>query len=191
MPILRSSLQLCPTSSKPAGFSLIEIMVALAIAIILLGVAVPSMSTWLRKNTLNTLSANLVSTLQQARSEAIKRNGRVLVCASNVAGTDCESATPTNWGAGGWLVCTDLNGDARCDASTAAIPNPIRRERAIEPSRAVITGPSNPIRFNATGSQGEVGGDSATITATGNWSGATPLSITVAASGIIKGSRVP
>ncbi|MGP1665109.1 MAG: GspH/FimT family pseudopilin [Rhodanobacter sp.] len=135
------------------GFTVIEILVAIAIASILAAVAVPSLSGFLRNVKLNSISGSLVASLQQARGEAIARNQRVLVCPSNPARTDC--AATADWGVNGWLLCYDGNADGVCDASTADAPNPIRVEEKVDTTFAAVTGPAAAIRFGPSGSQGD------------------------------------
>jgi prepilin-type N-terminal cleavage/methylation domain-containing protein len=169
------------------GFSLIEIMVAIGIVAIIAGVGVPSLSGILKNIKINAISSALVASLQQARGEAIKSNRGVLVCPSNSAATDCAGST--DWGINGWLLCYDSDADSICDPSTDTLPNPIRVEGKVESAFAEVLGPPNPIRFTPSGSQGVTGAGMVTVTIKGAWSGAVPLSITVAGSGLIKGSR--
>ena len=61
----------------PRGFTLIELMVTLAVAAILLAVGVPGLRNILLSNRLATTANDVVVALNLARSEAIKRNTRV------------------------------------------------------------------------------------------------------------------
>ncbi|HUE90567.1 GspH/FimT family pseudopilin [Pseudomonas sp.] len=83
------------------GFTLIELMVALAVLAILLGIAVPSFSSMLRDSRASTLASELQGALQLARSEAIKRRQGVVVCRRKPDESVCQDGT--DW-AGGWLV---------------------------------------------------------------------------------------
>jgi type IV fimbrial biogenesis protein FimT len=83
------------------GFTLIELMVTIAILAIAISLAAPSFSSMLRDNRIATISSELQAALQFARSEAIKRRLNVVVCRRNALGTACENGT--DWGAG-WLV---------------------------------------------------------------------------------------
>ena len=170
-----------------SGFTLIEILVTVAIAAILAGVAVPSLSGFLRTIKLNSISTSLVTSLQLARSEAIKRNQGIMVCPSDSARTGCVATT--DWGVNGWLVCYDADADGVCDVSTAGLPNPIRVDDKVEATFAAIAGPAAAIRFAPSGSQSGAAPATVTVSITGTWSGATPLAISVAGSGLIKGSR--
>ena len=84
-----------------AGFTLVELMVTIAVIAILAVVAAPSMSALLNANRVSASAGELVAGLQLARSEAIRRNTRVIVCATDgsVSGTTAclGSATWTNW----------------------------------------------------------------------------------------------
>ena len=82
-----------------AGFTLIELMVTLAIAAILLMVAAPSMTAFKRNSELTSLSNTLLSAVNAARGEAMKRN-----MAAYIAPTDGGSS----WGVG-WVVFVDKN----------------------------------------------------------------------------------
>lgn len=79
------------------GFTLIEMMMTIAIAVILLMLAVPSFQQIIITNRLTTQTNNLISDLALARSEAIKRGARIAVCKTN-SGTNCVSGAA--WGDG-------------------------------------------------------------------------------------------
>lgn len=163
-------------------------MITILISAILLAITIPSFTVFLKTVRLNSLSATIVSSLQEGRSEAIKRNARVLVCASDSAGAACRR--DADWGSEGWIVCYDNDADNTCDPTADTMPNPIRREKAVNNGIARITGPVSPIGFNPTGSQGAVGSTPLTITiVAGAERGAPSRSITMAATGLIKGTR--
>ncbi len=85
---------------KAAGFTLIELMITLLVGAILLSIAVPSFRTFVQNSRLTTESNSLVYSLNLARSNAVKTDGSVQVCAST-NGTSCGGI----W-ANGWIVCT-------------------------------------------------------------------------------------
>ena len=82
---------------RARGFTLIELMVMVAVLGILAVIAVPSMTAMVNSSRLRGATGELIATLQMARSEAIRRNARVTVCASNDGSTCTNSATWTRW----------------------------------------------------------------------------------------------
>ena len=171
-------------SCAHSGFTLIESLVVVAIVATLLSVALPSFNTMVRKFRLNAVVSTLSASLQQPRSEAIKTNGRVLVCPRDASSDACTQST--DWARNGWIVCYDLNGNDRCDASTALLPNPVLVAQGIDSELVSVTGPATFIRFNPDGTQGAAGASTVDISVRGTWSGAPELPASVTASGQIK-----
>ena len=95
-----------------------ELMVTIAIAGILLGVAIPSFTSIISSNRLTTYTNELVTALNLARSEAIKRGVQVTV--RKVDAKSCTK-TGTNW-KDGWDVFVDINGNETCDDATPSTP---------------------------------------------------------------------
>lgn len=87
------------------GFTLTEAMVTLAILSLLLGVAATSLADLAHGLRLQALSADLFQQLLLARSEAIKRNGRVVLCKS----ADGQACTREGGWHQGWLLFHDAN----------------------------------------------------------------------------------
>lgn len=89
------------------GFTLVELLVTLAVGVILLAIAIPSYSVFVRANRLASVANDLVSAIHMTRSEAIKRGKRVTLCKTG----DATSAAPTCDAAAswqhGWLVFVD------------------------------------------------------------------------------------
>ncbi len=86
-----------------AGFTLIELMVGVAIMAVLLMVGVPSFQSAVASNRLTSSTNDVVSALALARTEAIRRGTRVTVCKSTNA-TAC--VTSGNWSQG-WIIFID------------------------------------------------------------------------------------
>ena len=86
------------------GFTLIELMVTLAVLARVLGIAVPSFNGMLQDSRASSVGSEHHGALQLARSEAIKRRKAVVVCRRNADGSNCENGT--DW-ASGWLIMTD------------------------------------------------------------------------------------
>ena len=85
------------------GFTLIELMVTLAVLAIVLGIAVPSFTQQIRNNGSVALTSEFQAALNYARAEAVKRATRVSICPST-NGTSCLTAT--DWHKG-WMVFVD------------------------------------------------------------------------------------
>lgn len=85
---------------RQAGFTLVELMVTVAIAAILLGIGVPSFRALIENNRIAAASNDVVTALQYARSEAVKRGVLVDVCGT------ADQATCIVAGATGSLVRT-------------------------------------------------------------------------------------
>ncbi|MEO0574912.1 MAG: GspH/FimT family pseudopilin [Pseudomonadota bacterium] len=98
--------------SRAGGYTVLELMLAVAIVAIVAGFAVPSFLSTIRANRTVTINNELVSALTLARSEAIKRGNRVTVCptadqVSCLAGGTWES---------GWIVFDDPAGAGAVDS---------------------------------------------------------------------------
>ena len=83
-----------PNKNTCRGFTLIELMVTLAIAAILLMVAIPSMTTYKRNAELTSATNTLLGSINAARGEAMKRGMNAMVVPTN---------NGTDWNAG-WIV---------------------------------------------------------------------------------------
>lgn len=101
------------------GLTLIELLVTIAILAILLSIAVPNFITFVQNSRLVGQTNDLVTSLNYARSEAIKRGVRVSVC-SRLNNTTCSGAAVFNWDMG-WLVFVNLNNDAVADAGETVL----------------------------------------------------------------------
>ena len=92
---------------RNGGFTLVELMVTVAVLAIMAGLAVPSFQATINANRLTGSVNELVNALQTARMEAIRRNRRAAVCFS--ATTDASTPTCSTTNPNGWLVFVDAD----------------------------------------------------------------------------------
>jgi type IV fimbrial biogenesis protein FimT len=124
------------------GFSIIELMVTLALAAVLLAVGVPKLSTFFEGNRMVTNVNALVSAIQIARSEAIKRGNRVTVCKSANADAGAPKCTTAGDWEQGWIVFEDVGGNADYNAGDTIL----RRQAGVEGKDTTITVSDNLIK---------------------------------------------
>jgi type IV fimbrial biogenesis protein FimT len=95
---------------RTQGFSLFELLIVVALAGLILGLGAPSFREFSRNSRLTGTGNDFLSALLLARTEAIKRQQSVALCASNNPG----AATPScsNGAYTGWIVFEDR--DSNC-----------------------------------------------------------------------------
>lgn len=96
---------------KQSGFTLLELLIALAVISIVLTVAVPSFQSIIEKNSVTTSINEFAASLRLARTEAVKRGRLVVVCPSSDQAS-CSGA----WN-DGWLIFEDTNGNGTYSAA--------------------------------------------------------------------------
>lgn len=114
MPAVRPDNLRCPRvrpASRVAGFTLIELVVTIAVLAILVAIAAPSFQGLINSNRVTSSANEMVAALQFARSESMRRNVRTTLCQSG-DGTSCS--TGDTWP--GWIVFADLDRDDVPDA---------------------------------------------------------------------------
>ncbi len=142
MPNVRqSSIRPAGRLQASNGFTLIELMVTVAVVGILAVVGVPAMAGLINANRINGASDNLTAALQLARSEAIRRGTSVTVCASN-DGQAC--ATTASWDR--WIV---RGRDNVASEGGSEVIDILRDETPAD--RVELQGPANGIVFRSSG----------------------------------------
>ena len=130
------------------GFTLIELMVTLAVAGVLAAIGAPVFVTLFNSNRIATVTNDYVSAVNFARSEAIKGGATTTLCMS-IDGATCavvSTATPTlNW-ASGWIVWSDRNGNNSLDTGEV-----LASHGAINAGNVAIGGIQTSFSFTGTG----------------------------------------
>lgn len=137
-----------PIDSAPAaGFTLLELLITMAVAVILLTIAIPSFRYVTNANRISSEVNGLVGDLQFARAEAIKEGRYVSVCAS-VDGQSCSGSTA--WQSG-WIVFPNSNNSQAVTPGLAE--SPVLRIQSAFSSTDTFNGTNNlsVVTFNRDG----------------------------------------
>lgn len=138
--------QLIENTSKISGYTMIELLVSLLIAGILLGLSLPNFQDTIERSVTNSQAKLLMTTLNLARSEAIKRGTEVGICASDDS-VDCDD---DDW-SDGWIVFVDNNGDADGDDGSIDAGDVIIRVFDAVGSGSVLTSTFDLFQYNELG----------------------------------------
>lgn len=122
------------------GFTLTELLIALAILAIMVGIALPSFESFQQRNRLIAASNDVWSGVRIARSEAIKSGSSVTIC-SSTNGTSCSGSN--DWDTG-WIVFIDANRDrlgsgTRCTSGNVGADCIVRLQDQYTDPRMSIT----------------------------------------------------
>lgn len=90
------------------GFTMLELLVTLAVATILITIAIPSFMHMIATNQRQTIVTDVIRAMNYARSEAITRNVAISVCADANA-INCNNPTSTAW-QNGWIIYSESAG---------------------------------------------------------------------------------
>ncbi|WP_449467203.1 GspH/FimT family pseudopilin [Stenotrophomonas humi] len=121
------------------GFSLVELMVTVAVAGIIAAIAAPSFGKMISHNRLVSSGNEMIAGLQIARTEAISRRVTTTFCPSN-DGASCSGAAGNQW-----IVLSTKNGVSTVLRSVAANPKVSLK------TSANVTGGNTRIAFTPAG----------------------------------------
>ena len=125
-----------------SGFTLLELMLVVAIAGLLLAFAVPAMGNFFRNARITGAANDLMAALHFARSEAIKRRLPVTLCTS-ADPLDNNPVCDASALLTGWVAFVDTNQDGLIDAGETVLLQH-------EPMPATITARSSANPFRVT-----------------------------------------
>lgn len=100
------------TKIKYEGFTLIELMITVALVAILLALSAPYFRETITSNKIGAEANNLKASLNLARSTAARLNQPVTLCKS----TDGDDCTTDDYWEQGWITFNDLNMDGAVDS---------------------------------------------------------------------------
>jgi type IV fimbrial biogenesis protein FimT len=142
---LRHSTRFSRALSRSGGFTVVELMIVLTLAVVLGSLTIPSMRTMLRNGRLTSATNDLLASLNRARTEALKQQAPTAVCFTS----DPSATSPVcDYGAArGWIVFVDSNGDWSRQANEAVL----ERHAALDSSVTVKADGDAIIAFSATG----------------------------------------
>ncbi|MDJ0778516.1 MAG: GspH/FimT family protein [Gammaproteobacteria bacterium] len=102
---------------KTSGYSLLELLITLALVAAVFAIGIPSMNTFIQNDRLVTQINTLVGHLSYARSEAVKRSQQVGVCVSS----NSTTCTGGNSWEDGWIIYVDIDGDGAFTAGETVL----------------------------------------------------------------------
>lgn len=127
--------------TKYRGFTLIELMIVVAVVAVLASIAAPSFSSFVTGQRVKSAANEFAMAAMFARSEAVKRNGKVVLCVSS-SGTSC--AASGGWDLG-WIAFHDANSNGSADTGEAIL---LRQQSY---SGAALTGSGVAITYDSNG----------------------------------------
>jgi type IV fimbrial biogenesis protein FimT len=141
-------------NKRSHGFTLVELMITLAVFALLLMVGLPSMTTWLQNQQIRTSAEGLQAGLQFARAEALRRNAPVRFQLVDTLTAACTLAGDGT----SWIVSlADPSGACAAPEDDAAAPQILQKRSGAEGTpNAVIAATNGPaaattVTFNGLG----------------------------------------
>jgi len=123
------------------GFTLIELIVTIVIAGILMAMAAPAFTNFVRDARLGSQARALLSDIQMARSEAARLNQNVVLCPTNN-----DTACTTTW-TQPRIVFADADNNQTIDTGQIAL----RKSDALSSNQTLIASPNSFVQFNSSG----------------------------------------
>lgn len=129
------------SESRHTGFSIVELMVILLIAVILMAIGIPSYQAMIQNHRLITATNALFMAVNLTRSEAIHRGVRVDMV---------PSGDGTKW-TNGWVIFVDENNNQRPDQNETVIYSHGELHRDVRITPSFTDSKVQYIAYNGTG----------------------------------------
>lgn len=129
------------------GFTLVELMITLAIAGILAVIGAPAMGSLLARTQEASAESAVAGGLRNARTAAVMHNARTLLCPS-ADGRHCRAGEEWQHG---WIIAQDVDHDGQPDAG---VPIVAVQEAMPKGTRVITSLGRGQIAFQPTGSAG-------------------------------------
>lgn len=122
------------------GFTLIEMMVTVAVLVIVAMIAAPNLQSFMARTGMQTLEKDFIAAIGRARSEAVARNTCVSMCQLNIGttgATTCETSAANDgeWQQG-WII---FENPACENPTSAAVPTAAQIIQIRQPGAARYT----------------------------------------------------
>ena len=141
------------------GFTLIELLVVIAIAAILASMAAPSLTAFINRSAMQSVSNDFLNGMQRARAEAVNRNMCTTICKSANTADAAPRCAPAgdDWHIG-WLVYANPSCDRAVTAADPANVGDIIVIRQPGDARyTLIAGGGTPPKSITFGPRGNIG----------------------------------
>lgn len=167
-----------PPFASSAGFTAIELMVAVAIIAVLAALATPGFAEVIERYRLRRTSDEMTATIFLARTEALRRGGKVTLRKASLPG--CASKELNDWSCG-WQIDADADDDGRSGPAVITVqswPAPQRVEVTMHAAQ-----PSSQFEVNRWGRFGNTQGFSIILRPSGSTDAAAARVLCISAGG--------
>lgn len=133
-------------NNTPAGFTLVELVIVLAIAGIFAILAIPAFGTFTSNNRLINTVNGIAGGIYYARSESIVRGENISICAGNNISASPGCSNTNDWSKG-YTVFIDVNENGNIDSTDTVL----RFQRAYNSNVEISQSSTAKIRYNNEG----------------------------------------
>lgn len=135
-----------PVRGRERGFTLVELLITMTVAVVLIMIAVPSFKSLTLSNKLNTTANDIVNAIHVARMEAVKRNANTQLCSNSASANTSDTLGGACGTEAGAVYAMSGAAPSQVLAGTSGITAPIQ-----------LNGDMTALRFTAQGLARKVG----------------------------------